>query len=229
MMTVDIRGLNEVQRQLQNLAAEQIPYATMVAINNTAFAVQKASRARLEAAFDKPTPLIKGATRVEKATKQTLTATVYIDPKRALILETHEEGGKRGHQAIERFLVGKGWLPSGWRAVPGGGMPLDTYGNPKRAEVAKVIAELNAGISGIATSNRRCFVIRPGQRSRLTPGIYRIRSRSQGRSILPLFLFVSTTQYRPILKWEPTVAAEAVRLLPDEAARAIQRALATTR
>lgn len=229
MISVDIRGLAEVQSLLKNLAQDQIPYATMVAINNTAFATQKASRARLETAFDKPTPLIKGATRVEKATKQTLTATVYIDPKRALILQTHEEGGKRGHQALERFLVGKGWLPGSWRAVPGAGMPLDAYGNPKRAEVVKVIAELNAGISGIATSNRRCFVIRPGQRSHLDPGIYRIRSRSEGRAILPLFLFVSTTQYRALLNWEETVATEAHRLLPDEAAKAVQRALATAR
>jgi len=214
---------------LRNLAAEQIPYAMMVAINNTAFATQKASRQRLETAFNKPTPLIRGATRVEKATKETLTGIVYIDPKRAPILQTHEKGGQRGRQLIERFLMDRGWLPRGWRAVPGTGMPLDAYGNPKRAEVAKIIAELNTGISGIAVSNRRCFVIPPGRRSHLVPGIYRIRSRSAGRAIMPLFLFISTPQYRAVLNWEGTVEAEARRLLPDEAAKAMRRALATAR
>lgn len=229
MITLDIRGMDEVQRQLQRLAEDQIPYAAMVGINSTAFAVKRASRRQLETSFDRPTPLIKGATRVDKATKQTLTAVVYIDPKRSPILQVHEEGGKRGRQALERFLIMQGWLPNSWRAVPSESMPRDAYGNPKRAEVNKIMAELSASISGIANSSRRCFVIRPGQRSHLTPGIYRIRSRSEGRAIMPLFLFVSTTQYRAILHWEPAVKTEAQRLLPDEVAKAIQRAMATAR
>ena len=229
MISIDVRGLPEIQAALRNLAAEQMPYTLSVALNSTAFAVQRASRARLEAAFNKPTPLIKGATRVEKATKETLTATVYIDPKRAAILQTHEHGGRRGNQLLERFLVGKGWLPWGWRAIPADSMPRDTYGNPRRGEVNKVITELSAGISGIAGSNRRTFVIRPGQRSHLSPGIYRIRSRSKGAAIMPLYLFASVAQYRAILNWDGTVEAEARRLLPEEAAKAVKRAMATAR
>lgn len=229
MITLNILGLNEIQRQFRNLAEEQMPYALMVAINNTAFATQKASRQRLEAAFEKPTPLIKGATRVGKATKQILTATVYIDPKRAVILKTHETGGARGDQRLERVLISNGWLPHGWRAIPSDMMPRDTYGNPKKAEVTKIINELAVSISGVFGSNRRCFVIRPGQRSHLAPGIYRTLSRSRDRAIMPLYLFVATVQYRAILNWEGTVGAEARRLLPDEAAKAIQRALETAR
>lgn len=229
MITLNIRGLNEIQRQFRNLAEEQMPYAMMVAINNTAFATQKASRQRLETAFNKPTPLIRGATRVEKATKETLTGVVYIDPKRAAILKTHELGGLRGDQAMERLLLGKGWLPRGWKAIPADSMPRDAYGNPKRAEITKIIKELNVGISGVFGSNRRCFVIRPGQRSHLKPGIYRVRSRSQGRAIMPLYLFAAMTQYRAMLNWERTVETEARRLLPDEAAKAIRRALETAR
>ncbi len=229
MIAIDVRGLPEIQAALRGLAEEQIPYAMMTALNSTAFAVQRASRARLETAFDKPTSLITGATRVEKATKQNLTAVVYIDPKRASILQTHEQGGQRGNQLLERFLVGKGWLPNGWRAIPGTEMPRDTYGNPRKGEVNKIIAELTASISGIVGSNRRTFVIRPGQRSHLSPGIYRIRSRSKGQAIMPLFLFVSVAQYRAMMNWEGTVDAETRRLLPDEAAKAIRRAMDTAR
>ena len=229
MIELDIRGLPEIQAALRNLAEEQMPYALSVALNSTAFAVQRASRARLETAFDKPTPLIKGATRVEKATKQILTATVYIDPKRAAILQTHEQGGQRGNQLIERFLLGKGWLPNGWRAIPGTEMPRDSYGNPRKGEVNKIVAELTASISGIVGSNRRTFVIRPGQRSHLSPGVYRIRSRSKGQALMPLFLFVSVAQYRATLKWEETVEDKARELLPDEAAKAIRRAMETAR
>ena len=229
MISIDVRGMPEIQAALRGLADEQMPYALSVALNSTAFAVQRASRARLESAFNKPTPLIKGATRVEKATKETLTATVYIDPKRAAILQTHEHGGRRGNQLLERFLVGKGWLPNGWRAIPADSMPRDSYGNPRRGEVNKIVAELSASISGIVGSNRRTFVIRPGQRSHLSPGIYRIRSRSKGAAIMPLFLFASVAQYRAVLNWEGTVDAEARRLLPEEAAKAIRRAMETAR
>lgn len=229
MISVDLRALDGVQHQLRNLAETQIPYALVLTLNNTAFAVQKASKARLETAFDRPTPLIKGATRVIKATKQTLTATVLIDPKRAAILRTHEVGGVRGHQALERFLAGKGWLPSGWRAIPANEMPRDSYGNPKRAEVNKIIAELSAGISGIPGSSRRTFVIRPGARSHLASGVYRARSRSKGRALMPLYLFTPIAQYRAMLNWEGTAEAEARRLLPDEAAKAIRRAMETAR
>lgn len=229
MISIDVRGMPEIQAALRGLADEQMPYALSVALNSTAFAVQRASRARLESAFNKPTPLIKGATRVEKATKETLTATVYIDPKRAAILQTHEHGGRRGNQLLERFLVGKGWLPNGWRAIPADSMPRDSYGNPRRGEVNKIVAELSASISGIVGSNRRTFVIRPGQRSHLSPGIYRIRSRSKGAAIMPLYLFASVAQYRAILNWEGTVEAEARRLLPEEAAKAVKRAMDTAR
>jgi hypothetical protein len=229
MIAIDVRGLDAVQRQLRNLASEQMPYALMVAINNTAFATQKASRARLEQAFDRPTRLIQGATRVEKATKQTLTAIVQIDPKRAVILQTHEQGGRRGNQALERFLVSQGWLPNGWRAIPSKEMPKDSYGNPRRAEVNKIMMELGAGISGVKGSNRRTFVIRPGQRSHLAAGIYRVRSRSKGAALMPLYLFASVAQYRAILNWEETVTVEATRLLPDEAAKAVRRAMETAR
>lgn len=227
MITIDLRNFSEVQRSLQSLAAEQLPYALMVTINNTAFAVQKASRAHLEAAFNRPTPLIRGATRVQKATKDSLAARVYIDPKRAPILMTHEMGGPRGHQLIERFLMSKGLLPFGWRAVPGVNMPVDNFGNPKKTEVARIMQQLNAGESGIR--DRRCFVISPNAHSHLHPGIYRTRSRSRGRSLMLLYLFVSTAQYRAMLKWKETVDSEAERLLPDEAAKAVQRAMDTAR
>jgi len=228
MIRIDLRGMADVQRMLRNLAEEQMPYAMMVTLNNTAFAVQKASKTLLTSAFDRPTPLIKGATRVIKATKQSLTSTTLIDPKRAVILETHELGGKRGDQKLERFLKSKGWLPSGHRAVPTDKMPLNSYGNPKAAEVNKIIAGLPS-IGGIRGDKRRMFVIPSGGRSRLSPGIYRTLSKSKGAAITKLYHFVSTAQYRATLEWEVTMEREARAILPDEMQKAVQRAIETAR
>ena len=113
MIDIDIRGIAEVQRLFRGLASDQIDYALTVTLNGTAFATQKVGRSQLESSFNRPTPLIKGSTRVDKATKETLTARVFIDPKRAAIIRTHEEGGQRGDQRLEKFLRNKGWLPAG--------------------------------------------------------------------------------------------------------------------
>lgn len=227
MISVDIRGLPEVQRMLRNLAEDQMPFAISTALNSTAFALQKTSRQRMETVFDRPTPLVKGATRVEKATKQTLTAKVLIDPKRAVVLRAHEEGGPRGDQRLETYLRGQGWLLGGWRAVPTDKMPTNSYGNPRQAEVTKIINGLpRAG--GIAGDKRRYFVIHFGARG-LSPGIYRTLSRSSGAAIQKLYHFVSRVEYRATLDWLPTVEGEAQRILPGIMSQAIERAIRTAR
>jgi len=67
VINIDIRGLPEVQRMLRNLAEEQMPYAISSALNSTAFAIQRFEKQRMPTVFDRPTPLIQGAFRVEKA------------------------------------------------------------------------------------------------------------------------------------------------------------------
>lgn len=229
MINIDIRGLPEVQRMLRNLAEEQMPYAISSALNSTAFAVQKDQKQRLPTVFDRPTPLIKGAIRVEKATKQDLTAKVYVDPKRAAILKTHEEGGRRGDQRLEWFLKSKGWLSAGWRAVPTDKMKRNSYGNPAQAEVNKIIAGL-PGISGIKGDSRRLFVIPAvAQRGGLSPGIYRTLSRSGGAAIMKLYHFVSRAEYKKRLGFSESTRAEAIRILPGLMSAAIDRAIRTAR
>ena len=226
MITLDIRGLSEVQRMLRNLAEEQMPFALSSALNSTAFAVQKESRQRIATAFDRPTPFIQSATRVEKSTKQSLTATVFIEPKRAQVLQWHEFGGARGRQRIETWLQGKGWLPQGWRAIPGNEMPRNSYGNPKQGVITQIIAALGQGLSGKA-GTRRFFCIPVGSRSHLYPGIYRVQGRSL--RIALLYLFVSQARYQAELKWRETVEASARRLLPGAMNAAIRRAIETAR
>lgn len=229
MINIDIRGLPEVQRMLRNLAEEQMPYAISSALNSTAFAVQKDQKQRLPTVFDRPTPLIKGAFRVEKATKQMLTAVVYVDPKRAVILKTHEEGGPRGDQKLERYLRSKGWLAVGWRAVPTDKMKLNSYGNPAQAEVNKIIAGL-PGISGVKGDQRRLFVIPAvAQRGGLSPGIYRTLSRSGGAAIMKLYHFVSRAEYKKRLGFEESARTEAIRIIPGLMSAAIERAIRTAR
>lgn len=228
MINIDIRGLPEVQSMLRNLAAEQMPFAISSALNTAAFAIQKQQKERVPTVFDRPTPLTKGAFRVEKATKQKQTSVVYVDPKREVILKTHEEGGKRGDQKLERYLKSKGWLARSERAVPTDNMPLNSYGNPKVAEVNKIIAGLPS-ISGIRGDRRRHFVVRGGSGSGLSPGIYRTLSKSGGAAIVKLYHFVSRAEYQKRLGFEESSRTEALRIFPGIMSAAIERAIRTAR
>lgn len=236
MITLDIRGLDSVKSQLRNLSEKQLPYAMMLALNNTAFALRKVSQERLQAAFDRPTPLITGATRVEKATKENLTAKVLIDPKRRIVLATHEKGGQRGLQGLEKAMRGAGLLPSGYRVVPAKGLELNAYGNPP-AELVKTVKKWLASGEYRVSRNRRYFVIPVGSKAHLSPGIYLEGSGSSGkgtgnyrmRQHRGLFMIVREGIYQKRLQWADTVYIEAERLLPDEMANAIERAIATAR
>lgn len=223
MISLDARGLPEIQRMLRNLAEEQIPYAVSSALNSAAFAVQKQQKARMPSVFDRPTPLVRGAFRVVKATKQELTAIVFVDPKRSALLMTHEAGGPRGDQKMERYLNSKGWLASGHRAVPTDKMPLNSYGNPKVAEVNKIIAGLPS-MSGVRGGKQRYFVI-SNQTGRLSPGIYRV----DGKELKKLYHFTATAQYPKRLGFEESAQGEALRVLPGLMSAAIDRAVRTAR
>lgn len=211
MITIDVRGLDSVQSKLAVLAKNQIPYATMLALNNTAFACQKVSQNVLRSSFDRPTPLITGATRVEKATKENLTVKVLIDPKRRLVLSIHQTGGVRGQKGFERKIG----LPSDWRAVPTKHMPLNQYGNPDRIVNNRIIAAKGGKARGI-------YFIMPRTRSKQSPGIYQLMSKTK---IEKLYHFVRKTQYQPIMLWEKKVVSEALNKLPEETYKAVQRAI----
>lgn len=229
MIEIDARAIAGVQRLLSGLAENQIPYALNLTLNNAAFALRKTSQDILASQFDRPTRLVTGATRVQKSTKQSLEAMTFIDQGRTPVIAVHETGGRRGNQEIERFLIGKGWLNRGWKAIPGFDMPLDSYGNPRRSVVRQIISDLGAGISGTKGNRRRCFVIPPGWRSHLHPGIYRIRSRSLGRALMSMYVFVASATYRQRLGWEGTMRPEAIRQVETNIGAAVRRAIETAR
>jgi len=239
VIRIDVLGTAEVQSALRDLAANQLPFAISTAINNTAFKIQAFQKNRLPSVFDRPTPLVQGAMRVEKATKETLTGRVFVEPKRGLAIDPHERGGDRGLKKIERELRSKGWMPSGYRAVPSREMELDSYGNPVRTEVNRIIKWIQSATStsGQRTATQRYICIPVGSSARLFPGIWLQSTRSSGagaggyqmRLTIPLFLFVRGVQYKQRLDFQGTAKAEADRLLPDEIRAAVRRAVETAR
>lgn len=119
-------------------------------------------------------------------------------------------GGSRAHKRFERGLQAAGALPAGWYATPGQGARLDAYGNMSRGQIIQILSQL--GITLLAGSNRNAsgearkriaaqrkagghfFVVKPGQRGKLKPGIY--QREYFGRNITPVVAFVRAATYR---------------------------------
>lgn len=198
-VTVDTRAAT---RWMSDMQRRQIPFATALALTRTAKLVEKSLQQELASKLD-ASPYTKRSTFSTSATKTNLRAIVGIKDKKpaggtapAVLLKEHFGGGMRGNKPMEKAIALLGLLPSGWRIVPGAGMPLDAYGNPKRNAVRELIGALRSRIQVYQGRGKRMglvgyFVVQVGSQSHLDPGIY----WRKGRALRPMFLFVQSASY----------------------------------
>ena len=106
---------------------DQVPFAASVALNKTAFDMRQAEVENLFKVFDGVTPFTKGGMRYAKATKRSLTASVYVEPDaRQDYLLPFDKGGKH-------FIGSKRGLiePKGARVNQYGNLPRNALANAK--------------------------------------------------------------------------------------------------
>jgi hypothetical protein len=230
MLEVDPMGFDEVRKVFASLAKEQIPYAMMTMLNNSAFNLQKTSRDTINAKIDRPVPFIAKSTAV--------TSRVYIGNNRKFILAKHEYGGARGLQGLERLLRGKGLLKAGQRAIPSKDMGRDAYGNPARRSVNAIKQWITSGMPKPERTTRsgrakrkvnRKFVISSDSRGGLLPGIWEEMKVGKQRRLFLWYMFDDDPRYGERLNWGAAMIAAAGVVLATEAAVAIRRAIATAR
>jgi len=95
-MRIDVRhNIKEVTKGLSSVQKKQIPFATMLALNDTAFALHKTYKKQTEQKFDDPTPFTKKGFRVKKAKKTHLEAIVFVDKKRIDYMALQIDSGVR--------------------------------------------------------------------------------------------------------------------------------------
>ena len=102
-MRIDIRdNIKEVTRGLSSMQKKQIPFATMLALNDTAFALHKTYKKQTLQKFDSPTTFTQKGFRYDKAKKTNLVAVVYVDETREDYMKLEIQGGVRTpkHTAI---------------------------------------------------------------------------------------------------------------------------------
>lgn len=251
-MKIDVRhNFQDVLRKLTDIQNRQVPFATMLALNETAFQIKREVEREMPKRLDRPTPWTLRSVRYTKAKKDRLFAEVWFDPwgnKRAITAERwlgpHIFGAARGAKGFERRLRNAGILGSDEFVVPGAEAPIDRYGNVPGSFIVKLLSRLQAAeqVSGYsanetASSRKRrksrntrqveYFVARPG--SHLAPGIWSRTYFGFGTAVKPIFLFVKQPRYRKRFPFfEIGQRVRAVEF-PRRFDAAMQRALATAR
>ena len=164
----DVTIVSKRAAQLLKTAAKQVPFATSVAINETAKDFQKVQVAHIESAFTiRRQTFARRAVKIKPfSTKQRLTATVSIDPP----------GGKA--DILAKFETGGTKRPRGQHiAVPVGVRTSPTRVIPKARRPRQLLQKPNV------------FALRQ-RRGKLPPGIYRrMGARRAGKRVKLLYAF----------------------------------------
>ncbi|MFN3495364.1 MAG: hypothetical protein ACK40L_12735 [Hydrogenophaga sp.] len=241
-------GVADAIRSMRDVPARVLPIAASTALTRVArrLATQDLP-AEMQRVFDRPVRYTLNSLRVQPATRQTLSARVFVKddapnngtrPEDYLLPQV--EGGGRNEKRFERAMRYAGLLPSGWRAIPGSGALLDGSGNLKRGEIQRILTATRSAtdVAQRKTDSKRSrrnarnapyFAITPttgsfvgGEyketASRLIPGVY----RRDGNGIKPVLIFTKRQpQYRQRLNF--TAVAERVTLeqFPMELNRAV--------
>ena len=243
-------GLTEFDKATLDIEHKQLPYATMLALNDTAFGARKAIAQQMVKVFDRPTPYARRGVVYERATKANLESRVVLHGSNwggglppALFLGPQIEGGKRSHKAFEKQLHALGLLPDGHVAVPAERTKLDRYGNIGQGQLNRMMSGLkidyrSAGSNRVASTkkgkarrargSRGGFYFVPKEGSHLAPGVW-LELGFPMRAIYPVLLFVKSPTYQVRLQFAPVIQKYYDENFDRYFARGWSRAIKTAR
>lgn len=193
MFTIEIEGLTEIKKRLDDLAKKQVPFAAALAINRTGQKVKVGLVEEMKRVFKNPTPYTLNSLQLKPATKQSLKATVWFKEfggkgtAATKYLPPQVFGGSRDMKKSEKKL--------GSFYVPGGAIRLNKYGNITPGQITKIMSSLRVfaekGFSmNRASGTSKYFVIR-GRGSHLIPGVWE-RTKS---GVKPMLIFTNNPSY----------------------------------
>lgn len=212
-VSINITGLDAVKRQLGSLA-KQANFAASKALNTTAFAINAEVKKEMQSVFQGgATAYSLRAFEVAKSDKTNLTATVALrtDTRGASLAYSKAighmfTGGKRNYKKIEGLLRARRLLPDGLSIAPGDGMRLDRFGNMDKRQLTEVMTMLIARPSTMRVIRKTgkgkplkmvdYFVVQPGAKTRLHPGIYKRIETGKSSAVDAMMLFIKPVSYR---------------------------------
>lgn len=252
MLTVRVQttGFPAWQKYLKGME-RQLPYATMLALNQTAEFAQGMVKAETRKVFDRPTHWAINASFVKYAKKYRLEASVALKGRDKGVVDRETNflypevyGVARGRKAMETALLRAGALRSNEFLVPAEDLPLDPFGNVPVKLIRQILSQLkaaeknDAGYSANKTTSVRSrrtvakagtFFV-PPPRSGLPRGIYQRVKTGFGWATRMVFkIVVGKPKYRKRLDFYAIGQQAYNKHFAREFDTAWQRALATAR
>jgi hypothetical protein len=142
--------ISSIQKEMPAWARDRIPSITRNALNDTVPDAAFAETEKIRGIFDRPTPLTQRAPLYRKATRDNLTAWVFIRDEAskgtapARYLEPQVTGGQRGAKRFERALRAIGVMGPNEYAIPAIGFKRDGYGNLPGSLLVRILSQLRA-------------------------------------------------------------------------------------
>ncbi len=199
MFKIEIKGIEELKKRLDDFAKKQVPFAAAKAINKTGQKVKVGLVEEMKRVFKNPTPYTLNSLQLKPATKQSLVATVWFkefgDKGTAATkyLPPQVFGGSRDMKRSEKKL--------GSYYVPGGAIRLNKYGNITPGVITGIMSNLKAFTSSgysmnRATGNSPYFAIR-NKGKHLIPGVWK-RNKT---GVKPMLIFTNNPNYSKRLSY----------------------------
>jgi len=181
---------DKVSRKVERCAA--------IALTKTAQHSKVLLEAEMRSKLDRPTPFTLQGVVVRPANyrNSTIEASIAFKDYQARYMDSMVAGlpFQRGLKRFEKALQAAGVMPKGWIATPARGLGLDGFGNVGRGFLMKIISQIGTELlSGywnrshdakvIARNKKRngtFFVMLPGNKQGLPPGIYQRRQFGVG-------------------------------------------------
>lgn len=229
MININVRiDVRDAIRQLADIKDKQLPFATSLAINNTAKKVREREQHEIRDVFDRPTPFIQNSIFIKPSNKLNLTAKVGVKDNgfgkgipAIKPLEAEIVGGERRLKRYEVALRSIGVLPEGYFTVPGDGAEIDGYGNMKAGQIRQLLSyfRANSDVGSISNSTDATraklargtkkkagvsyFVGKPGD---APLGIWR-RSEmglfsGPSKPLMPILIFVQSARYEAVYDFD---------------------------
>ena len=221
---------------LKGVQKKQIPFATMVALNDVAFDARSFVQKSLPRRFDRPTKGLISSVQVVKSKKKNLTATVGFAglgfrtskwmESPAQIMSRHIKGGTRFPKKGGSLRI-----PSD---VKGGGIKLNKFGNlaGKKAKIAKMIGKSDQFFEGVPKGNfsnkdRGIWERTPANNKR-AKGSQATKWKATGK-IVQRIAYESFTKYKARYPFEKIVVLAVNKNYKKRFVRALQKALKPAR
>lgn len=220
MISINIsNGFGKVKDEIKQFA-NQLPFATSLAINRTAQKVKAAQEKEIKDVFDRPTPFTQKSLFIKPSNKTNLTALVKLKDQvfkgnpASKYLSAQIAGGERRLKRYEVALRSAGILPDGYFTVPGEAANIDQYGNIARSQIVQILSYFRANRDSGTTSNSTdatraklakgtskrygvsYFVGKAGEKK--TFAIWQKVNSNFGKAIRPVLIFVQSSRYDAI-------------------------------